>query len=143
IESRQDDDEVFYSFTSFLYPPTIFRYDLKSKTSATFRAPKVDFNPASYETTQVFYTSKDGTRVPMFITAKKGLTLDGSHPTILYAYGGFDISETPFFSSTVLEWLEMGGVYALANIRGGGEYGEAWHQGGMLLKKQNVFDDFI
>ena len=143
IRSRPGDDEIFYSFTSFLYPPTIFRYDLKAGKSQIFRAPKLDFNTDAYETKQVFYKSKDGTKVPMFITAKKGVALDGSNPTILYAYGGFNISETPFFSPAVLTWIEMGGVYALANIRGGGEYGKAWHEGGMLAKKQNVFDDFI
>jgi prolyl oligopeptidase len=143
IESRQGDDEFFYSFTSFLYPPSIFRYDLKEKKTETFRAPKLDFNTDAYETKQVFYTSKDGTKVPMFITAKKGVALDGTNPTILYAYGGFNISETPFFSASVLAWIEMGGVYALANIRGGGEYGKAWHEGGMLSRKQYVFDDFI
>ncbi len=143
IQSRQGDDEVFYSFTSFLYPTTIFRYDLKAKQSEVFRAPKLDFNSDAYETKQVFYMSKDGTKVPMFIIEKKGIALDGNNPTILYAYGGFNISETPFFSSSVLTWIEMGGVYAVANIRGGGEYGKAWHEGGMLAKKQNVFDDFI
>jgi prolyl oligopeptidase len=143
IQSRQGDDEFFYSFTSFLYPPSIFRYDLKEQKTDTFRAPKLDFNTDAYETKQVFYASKDGTKVPMFITAKKGVALDGTNPTILYGYGGFNISETPFFSSSVLTWIEMGGVYALANIRGGGEYGKAWHEGGMLSRKQNVFDDFI
>ncbi len=143
ITARQGEDEVFYSFTSFLYPRTVFRYDVKAKKDELFRAPKLDFNTGAYETKQVFYTSKDGTKAPMFITAKKGLVLDGSNPTILYAYGGFNISETPFFSSNVLTWIEMGGVYAVANIRGGGEYGKAWHEGGMLAKKQNVFDDFI
>lgn len=143
IESRQGDDELFYSFTSFLYPPTIFRYDLKAKKSELFRAPKLAFNTDAYETKQIFYTSKDGTKVPMFITAKKGIALDGNNPTILYAYGGFNISMTPFFSSSVLTWIEMGGVYAVANIRGGGEYGKAWHEAGMLTRKQNVFDDFI
>jgi prolyl oligopeptidase len=108
-----------------------------------FRQPKVDFNPADYETTQVFYQSKDGARVPMFIVHKKGLPLDGNNPTVLYGYGGFDISITPNFSVASLVWMEMGGVYAIANIRGGGEYGEEWHQAGMKLKKQNVFDDFI
>ena len=143
ISSRQGDDEVFYSFTSFLSPTTIYRYDVKSKQSEVFRAPKLDFNAGAYETKQVFYTSKDGTKVPMFIIAKKGIALDGNNPTILYAYGGFNISETPFFSSSLLTWIEMGGVYAVANIRGGGEYGKAWHEGGMLARKQNVFDDFI
>jgi prolyl oligopeptidase len=135
--------ETFYSFTSFTTPTTIYRYDLTTGTSTVFRQPKVRFNPADYETKQVFYHSKDGTRVPMFITHKKGLELDGSNPTYLYGYGGFDISITPAFSPANLIWLEMGGVYAVANLRGGGEYGEDWHHGGMKLKKQNVFDDFI
>lgn len=143
LNGKQDDDELFYSFTSFLYPTTIYRYDLKARRNELFRAPKVAFDPGKYETRQVFYTSKDGTRVPMFITAKKGLVLDGSNPTLLYAYGGFNISVTPTFSSANAAWLEMGGVYAVANLRGGGEYGKDWHEGGMLAKKQNVFDDFI
>jgi prolyl oligopeptidase len=116
---------------------------VKTNKNEVFRAPKLDFNTDAYETRQVFYASKDGTKVPMFITAKKGIALDGTNPTILYGYGGFDISETPFFSPSVLDWIEMGGVYAVANIRGGGEYGKAWHEGGMLANKQNVFDDFI
>ena len=143
IQGRQGDDEMFYSFTSFLYPTTIYRFDLKSRQNQVFRAPKVDFDPNAYETRQVFYSSKDGTRVPMFITAKKGIALDGSNPTLLYAYGGFNISITPAFSAANIAWLEMGGVYAVPNIRGGGEYGREWHEGGMLAKKQNVFDDFI
>jgi prolyl oligopeptidase len=143
LNGKQDDDELFYSFTSFLYPTTIYRYDLKARRNELFRAPKVAFDPSKYETRQVFYTSKDGTRVPMFITAKKGLVLDGSNPTLLYAYGGFNISMTPTFSSANAAWLDMGGIYALANLRGGGEYGKEWHEGGMLGKKQNVFDDFI
>ncbi|MEO8911177.1 MAG: prolyl oligopeptidase family serine peptidase [Gemmatimonadaceae bacterium] len=143
LNSRQDDDEMFYSFTSFLYPTTIYRFDLNSRRNEVFRAPKVAFDPSKYETRQVFYTSKDGTKVPMFITAKKGLVLDGSNPTLLYAYGGFNISLTPTFSSTNAAWLDMGGIYAQPNLRGGGEYGKEWHEGGMLAKKQNVFDDFI
>ena len=143
LNGKQDDNELFYSFTSFLYPTTIYRYDLKARRNELFRAPKVAFDPSKYETRQVFYTSKDGTRVPMFITAKKGLMLDGANPTLLYAYGGFNISVTPTFSSANAAWLEMGGVYAVANLRGGGEYGKEWHEGGMLAKKQNVFDDFI
>ncbi|MDB6108657.1 MAG: prolyl oligopeptidase [Pedosphaera sp.] len=135
--------ETFYSFASFTTPTTIYRYDLTTGTSTVFRQPKVAFNPADYETKQVFYHSKDGTKVPMFITSKKGLKLNGSNPTYLYGYGGFDISITPSFSPANLIWLEMGGVYAMANLRGGGEYGEDWHHGGMKLKKQNVFDDFI
>ena len=143
IHGKQGDDEMFYSFTSFLYPTTVYRYDLRARRGQVFRSPKVTFDPTLYETRQVFYTSKDGTRVPMFITAKKGIQLDGSNPTLLYAYGGFNISETPAFSPANLAWIEMGGVYALANLRGGGEYGKAWHEAGMLANKQNVFDDFI
>jgi prolyl oligopeptidase len=143
ISGKQGDDELFYSFTSFLQPSTIYRYDLKSRRNAIFRAPKVSFDNSKYETRQVFYTSKDGTRVPMFITAKKGVQLDGNNPTLLYAYGGFNVSKTPEFSSGNAAWLEMGGIYALANLRGGGEYGKAWHEAGMLAKKQNGFDDFI
>jgi prolyl oligopeptidase len=140
---KRKDTETFYSFTSFTVPGTIYRYDLATGTSILFRQPKVDFNPADYETKQIFYTSKDGTRVPMFITHKKGLKLDGKNPTLLYGYGGFDISILPTFSVGNLVWMEMGGVYAVANIRGGGEYGEDWHQAGMKARKQNVFDDFI
>ncbi|HYL20469.1 MAG TPA: prolyl oligopeptidase family serine peptidase [Gemmatimonadales bacterium] len=143
ITGERKDDEMFYAFTSFLYPTTIFRYDFRTGTTSVFKAPTIDFDPSGYETKQVFYTSKDGTRVPMFITHKKGLTLDGSHPTLLYGYGGFNISLTPSFSVGTLVWLEMGGVYAVPNLRGGGEYGEEWHQAGMLGRKQNVFDDFI
>ncbi len=143
ISGERKDDEMFYAFTSFLYPTTIFRYDFKTGTTSVFKAPTIDFDPSGYETKQVFYTSKDGTRVPMFITHKKGLTLDGSNPTYLYGYGGFNISLTPSFSVATLVWLELGGVYAVPNLRGGGEYGEEWHQAGMHEKKQNVFDDFI
>jgi prolyl oligopeptidase len=143
IHGKQGDDELFYSFTSFLYPTTVYRYDLNSRKNEVFRSPKVAFDPRLYETRQVFYKSKDGTQVPMFITAKKGVQLDGNNPTLLYAYGGFNISSTPSFSPANAVWLDMGGIYALANLRGGGEYGKAWHEGGMLAKKQNVFDDFI
>jgi prolyl oligopeptidase len=143
IHGKQGDDELFYSFTSFLYPTTIYRFDLNSRKNEVFRAPKVAFDPSLYETRQVFYKSKDGTQVPMFITAKKGVQLDGNNPTLLYAYGGFNVSSTPSFSPANAAWLDMGGIYALANLRGGGEYGKAWHEGGMLAKKQNVFDDFI
>ncbi len=137
------DTETFYAFTSFTVPGAIYHYDLRAGTSSVFRQSKVDFNPADYETAQVFYRSKDGTRVPMFLTHKKGLKLDGRNPTLLYGYGGFDISLTPGFSVNTLVWMEMGGVYAQPNLRGGGEYGEEWHQAGSKLKKQNVFDDFI
>ncbi|MCC7292822.1 MAG: S9 family peptidase [Phycisphaerales bacterium] len=135
--------ETFYSFTSFTAPTTIFRYDLTAGKSELFKEPKVRFNAADYETRQVFYPSKDGTRVPMFITYKKGLKLNGKNPTVLYGYGGFNIPVTPAFSVANLVWMEMGGVYASANLRGGGEYGKEWHDAGRLGNKQNVFDDFI
>ncbi|MGH9616608.1 MAG: prolyl oligopeptidase family serine peptidase [Acidobacteriaceae bacterium] len=142
ISTRNDLDTVYYDFTSFLYPDTIYRYDIAARrTSVTFK-PVIKFNPSLYQTEQVFYTSKDGTKVPMFIVAKKGIKLDGSHPTVLYGYGGFDITLTPRFDPILPVWLEMGGVYAVPNLRGGGVYGEAWHHAGMLGKKQNVFDDF-
>src|SRR5690349_14661592 len=140
---KATDKETFYSFTGFTTPTTIYRYDMTTGKSSVFREPKVDFNPADFETKQVFYTSKDGTKVPMFITYKKGVKLDGNNPTYLYAYGGFNVSLSPAFSVGNLVWMEMGGVYAQANLRGGGEYGEEWHQQGMKLRKQNVFDDFI
>ena len=140
---KRADKESFYSYTSFTTPGMIYRYDATTGASAVFRAPKVDFDASGYETRQVFYTSKDGTRVPMFLVHKKGLKLDGSNPTLLYGYGGFNISLTPSFSVSRVAWLEMGGVYALANLRGGGEYGEDWHQAGTKLRKQNVFNDFI
>ena len=140
---KSTDKETFYSFTGFTTPTTIYRYDLTTGKSTVFRQPKVEFNPADFETKQVFFNSKDGTRVPMFITHKKGIKLDGNNPTYLYGYGGFNISLTPAFSVGNLVWMEMGGVYAQPNLRGGGEYGEDWHQGGMKSKKQNVFDDFI
>jgi prolyl oligopeptidase len=140
---KRHDPETFYSFTSFTTPGTIYHYDMKTGKGEIFRQPKVDFNADEYETKQVFYESKDGTKVPMFITHKKGIKLDGNNPTYLYGYGGFNISLTPSFSVSLLIWLEMGGVYAVSNLRGGGEYGEEWHQAGMKEKKQNVFDDFI
>src|ERR1700756_1658357 len=140
---KRKDKETFYAFTSFIVPTTIYRYDLEAGKSAVFRQPKVDFDANQYETEQVFYNSKDGTRVPMFLTHKKGLKLDGQNPVLLYAYGGFNISLTPAFSVPNIVWLEMGGVYAQPNLRGGGEYGEDWHQAGTKLHKQNVFDDFI
>ena len=140
---KSTDKETFYSFTGFTTPTTIYRYDTTSGKSSVFREPKVDFNPADFETKQVFYTSKDGTRVPMFLTYKKGLKLDGNNPTYLYGYGGFNVSLSPAFSVGNLVWMELGGVCAQPNLRGGGEYGEEWHQAGMKLKKQNVFDDFI
>jgi len=140
---RRKDAETYYLFTSFVYPTTIFRYDVAGGESTVLRKPKVDINPDLYETKQVFYKSKDGTRIPMFITSAKGLKLDGNNPTYLYGYGGFDISITPRFSVSNAVWLEMGGLYAVANIRGGGEYGKDWHEAGKKLKKQNCFDDFI
>jgi prolyl oligopeptidase len=140
---KRAEAETFYSFTSFTTPGTVYRYDVAGGRSTVFRAPQVDFDPADFETRQVFYHSKDGTRVPMFITHRRGLKPDGANPTLLYGYGGFNISLTPSFSVSVLAWLEMGGVYAVPNLRGGGEYGEEWHQAGTKLKKQNVFDDFI
>jgi len=140
---KRTDGETFYSYTSFTTPTTIYRYDLKASKSSVYRQPRVDFDPAAFEVRQEFYTSRDGTRVPMFIVAKKGLKHDGSNPTYLYGYGGFNISLTPAFSVANLAWLEMGGVYVVPNLRGGGEYGEAWHAAGTKLQKQNVFDDFI
>jgi prolyl oligopeptidase len=140
---KRYDTETFYSFTSFTTPTTIYRYDLVTGESTIFRQPTVDFNPDDYETRQVFYHSADGTRIPMFITHKKGLALNGNNPTYLYGYGGFNVSLTPSFSPSNLVWMELGGIYAMPNLRGGGEYGEDWHQAGMKLKKQNVFDDFI
>lgn len=140
---KRYDTETFYGFTSFTRPTTIYRYVMTTGESTLFRQPQVNFNPDDYDTTQVFYTSKDGTRIPMFITAKKGLELNGENPTLLYGYGGFNVSLTPSFSPSVLVWMEMGGVYAVPNLRGGGEYGEDWHQAGTKLNKQNVFDDFI
>ena len=138
-----DSEETFYAYSSFTDPGTIFRYDIKSDKSEIFERPESKFDPADYETKQVFYPSKDGTKVPMFIVHKKGLKLNGKNPTYLYAYGGFNISLTPSYSPAVMTWLDMGGVYAMPNLRGGGEYGEDWHEAGMKLKKQNVFDDFI
>ncbi|MEI8040977.1 MAG: prolyl oligopeptidase family serine peptidase [Verrucomicrobiota bacterium] len=140
---KRNDTETFFSFTSFTEPGTIYRHDLATSQSTVFRRPKLDFDESAYETKQVFYSSKDGTKVPMFIVHKRGLKLDGRRPTLLYGYGGFNISLTPSFSVSRAAWLEMGGVYALANLRGGGEYGEDWHQAGTRLHKQNVFDDFI
>jgi prolyl oligopeptidase len=140
---KRGDTETFFSFTGFTTPTTIYRVDMKSGAATVFRKPDVKFNPADYETRQQFYTSRDGTRVPMFIVSKKGLKMDGSNPTYLYGYGGFNISMTPGFSPANLAWMEMGGVYVVANLRGGGEYGESWHEAGTRLKKQNVFDDFI
>ncbi|MCE9532231.1 MAG: prolyl oligopeptidase family serine peptidase, partial [Planctomycetes bacterium] len=140
---RRIDTETFYLFSSYNRPATIFRFDMLTGKSTLLRQSKVKFNPDDYEVNQVFYTSKDGTKVPMFIAHKKGLKLDGQNPTLLYGYGGFNISITPSFSIGVAAWMEMDGVYVVANLRGGGEYGKAWHKAGTKLQKQNVFDDFI
>lgn len=143
FSGKRFDTETFYSFTSFTTPTTIYRYDFQTEASTLFRQPQVDFNSEDYETHQVFYASKDGTQVPMFITHRQGLQPNGLNPTYLYGYGGFGISLTPSFSISNLVWMELGGVLAVPNLRGGGEYGEDWHQSGTRLNKQNVFDDFI
>ncbi|MGA7616694.1 MAG: prolyl oligopeptidase family serine peptidase [Thermoanaerobaculia bacterium] len=140
---KRSDPETFYSFQSFTTPPTIYRYDVATGEKSVFYKTRVDFDPNQYVVEQVFYHSKDGTKVPMFLAHRKGLKLDGNNPTLLYGYGGFDISLTPSFSITRLVWLQMGGVLAIPNLRGGGEYGQAWHKAGTKLQKQNVFDDFI
>ncbi|WP_161889404.1 prolyl oligopeptidase family serine peptidase [Pontibacter russatus] len=143
FNGEKEDTEVFFTFTSFTHPPTIYRYDVPNNKVTLFRKTEVNVDTDAYETKQVFYTSKDGTKVPMFIVHKKGLELNGQNPTYLYAYGGFNISLTPSFSIANMLWLENGGVYAMPNLRGGGEYGEEWHNAGMTPNKQNVFDDFI
>ncbi len=143
LSSQHDEPLAFFTFTSFVVPPTIFKLDMETLETEVFKAPELDFDFSQYETQQVFYTSKDGTKVPMFITHKKGITLDGSNPTLLYGYGGFNISLKPSFRTSNLVWLENGGVYAVANLRGGGEYGIDWYKAGTLERKQNVFDDFI
>jgi prolyl oligopeptidase len=143
FDGKRGDKETFYSFASFTVPATIYRYDIASGTSTVYRAPKVDFKPEDYTTEQVFYSSKDGTRIPMFISYKRGLVKNGLAPTYLFGYGGFNIPLTPNFSVANLVWMEMGGVFAVPNLRGGGEYGEDWHKAGTELQKQNVFDDFI
>lgn len=140
---KADEQFDYYTFTSFTFPPTIYKYDIASGKSTVYERPKVDFNPEDYETKQVFYTSKDGTKVPMFITHKKGIELNGKNPTMLYGYGGFSVSLQPGFSTARIVWLENGGIYAQPNLRGGGEYGEQWHLAGTKMNKQNVFDDFI
>lgn len=140
---KEDERRLFYVYTSFTYPPTIFEYDIASNQSKPFFTPELKFDPEAYEEKQVSYLSKDGTEVTMFLVHKKGLDLDGHNPTYLYGYGGFNISLSPSFSVMRLPLLENGGVFAMANLRGGGEYGEDWHQAGMLMNKQNVFDDFI
>ena len=143
FSGKQDATELFYSFTSFTYPTSIFRYDIATGKSTLFKKPDIDINPEDYETKQVFYKSKDGTKVPMFIVYKKGIELNGLNPTYLYSYGGFNVSLTPGFSISRMILLENGGIYAQPNIRGGGEYGEKWHKAGTKMQKQNVFDDFI
>lgn len=143
FSGKRSDTETFYSFAGFTTPNTIYRYNIVTGESSLFRQPKIDFYSDNYETKQIFYRSKDGTQIPMFITHKKGIKLDGNNPTYLWGYGGFNASMTPSFSVSILVWLEIGGIYAAPNIRGGGEYGEEWHQAGMKEKKQNVFDDFI
>jgi prolyl oligopeptidase len=140
---EKNDKFVFYTFTSITFPPTIYRYDITTGKSTVFRKPEVKFNPEDFVTEQVFYPGKDGTKVPMFITYKKGTPMNGKNPTILYGYGGFNISSNPAFSPTRITWLEQGGIFCIANLRGGSEYGEKWHEAGMRLKKQTVFDDFI
>jgi prolyl oligopeptidase len=143
FSARKEDDFLFYSFTSFTYPNTIFKFDIEKGTSELFHKSELQFDPEAFEAKQVFYKSKDGTPVSMFIVHKKGLELNGNNPTYLYGYGGFNVSLTPSFSASRIILLENGGVFAMPNLRGGGEYGEDWHKGGMLLNKQNVFDDFI
>ncbi len=143
FSSRYDETEVYYAFTSFVFPTTIYKYDINNNTSTVFRAPKVDFKPEDFVTEQVFVTSKDGTKVPMFLTYKSGLQKNSDNPTLLYGYGGFNITLNPGFSTFRLPFLENGGIYAQANLRGGNEYGEEWHVAGTKLQKQNVFDDFI
>ena len=143
FSSRYDEPEIYYGFTSFVYPTSVFKYDIETNTSEIFRSPKVDFRPEEYVTEQVFVESKDGTRVPMFLTYKAGLKKNGKNPTLLYGYGGFNISLNPSFSASRLPFLEKGGIYAQMNLRGGNEYGEEWHLAGTKLQKQNVFDDCI
>ncbi|ADF54914.1 prolyl oligopeptidase family serine peptidase [Zunongwangia profunda] len=141
--AKKDADTLYYSFTNYVTPGTIYKYDIKEGTSEVYNKPNINFNPDNYESRQVFYKSKDGTKIPMIITAKKDIELNGKNPTILYGYGGFNISLTPSFSTANAVWLEQGGVYAVPNLRGGGEYGREWHDAGTKMQKQNVFDDFI
>ncbi|MGI9527508.1 MAG: prolyl oligopeptidase family serine peptidase [Weeksellaceae bacterium] len=143
FSSKKDEKELYYSFTNYVYPTSIFKYDVISGESELYQKPNINFNPEDFVSKQVFYTSTDGTKVPMTITHKKGIKLDGKNPTILYGYGGFNISLTPSFSVVNATWLENGGIYAVANLRGGGEYGKAWHDGGRQMQKKNVFNDFI
>lgn len=141
--TKKDEKELYYSFTNYITPGSIYKYNIENGTSELYRKPKIDFNTEEYESKQVFYTSKDGTKIPMIITHKKGIELNGKNPTILYGYGGFNISLTPSFSIANAVWMEQGGIYAVPNLRGGGEYGKKWHDAGIKQKKQNVFDDFI
>jgi prolyl oligopeptidase len=143
FSAKKEDTQLYYSFTNYITPGSIYSFDIASGISQLYKKPAIDFNPEEYVSNQVFYTSKDGTEVPMIITHKKGIVLDGTNPTILYGYGGFNISLTPSFSITNAVWMEQGGIYAVANLRGGGEYGKKWHNAGTKLQKQNVFDDFI
>jgi prolyl oligopeptidase len=143
FQGEKEDTFAFFTYSSFNFPPTVYKYEIAQNTSKVFQKPKLAFKPEDFQVLQKFYTSKDGTRVPMFIVSKKGMVLNGKNPTILHGYGGFNISSTPTFTASLMAWLEKGGVYVLANLRGGSEYGEKWHEAGMKLKKQNVFDDFI
>lgn len=140
---EKEDPITFYTFSSFNFPPTIYEYDITSGKSIVFQKPELSFDPADYTVEQVFYPSTDQTKIPMFLVYKKGLVKNGKNPAMLYGYGGFNISLTPAFSAGLIPWLEQGGIYAVANLRGGSEYGEKWHEAGMKLKKQNVFNDFI
>lgn len=143
FDTKKDEKVLYYTFTSYIVPPTIYKYNIASGQSEVFKKPEVEFDPALYESKQVFYQSKDGTKIPMIITHKKGIELNGKNPTMLYGYGGFSISLTPYFSTSTIVLLEQGGIYAVPNLRGGGEYGEKWHLAGTKMQKQNVFDDFI
>ena len=141
--AKDEEKELYYSFTNYVTPGSIYKYDIEAGTSELYNKPDIDFNPEDYTSEQVFYTSKDGTKIPMIITHKKGVEMNGKNPTILYGYGGFNISLTPSFSIANAVWMEQGGIYAVPNLRGGGEYGRDWHDAGIKMKKQNVFDDFI
>ena len=143
FSAKAIEKELYYSFNSYVYPTTTFKYEIESGISEIYEKPKIDFNPSDYQSDQLFFKSKDGTKIPMFVTYKKGIIKNGMNPTILYGYGGFNISITPRFSSMNIAWLENGGIYAVPNIRGGGEYGKRWHDAGTKMNKQNVFDDFI
>jgi len=143
FRGKREDKELYFTFSNYINPPTIYKLEPKTANYEVFKKPAIEFDSDSYESNQVFYTSKDGTKIPMIITHKKGIELNGKNPTILYGYGGFNISLTPSFSITNAVWMEQGGIYAVPNLRGGGEYGKAWHKAGTLMQKQNVFDDFI